>query len=300
MRKHVVIGVALLGSIAGSTAESQNSPAQPLNVHRVAANVYMIDNGTSDASGGGNIAVLVGNDGLLLVDAQGWDDPAPVLTALRTISDKPVSYVIDTHCHTDHTAGNAAFQRAGATIVAHANVRRRLDAKKCDNQVAPPTLTFDSRLTLHFDDEEVRVIALPTGHTDGDAIVYFKSANVAATGDAFVSSNLPAYSKYAGGDMLGVNVQLRRIVALLPGDVKIIPGHGPESVMRDVRAASTALDGMRDAIAEQIAKGKTLAQLRAMDVLEPWRDLIDGPNRPNYLQSYYDCLTGPPDPRFQL
>lgn len=294
MRSFLFVGAAILGLVVGRTAGSQGDSGGPLNVHRVGGNVYMLDNG-----GGGNIALLVSHDGLLLVDAQGWDDPQPVLAALKTISDKPVRYVIDTHCHQDHTAGNTAFQRAGAMIVAQDNVRKRMEAKKCDKEVALPTLTFDTELTLHFDDEEVRVIALPTGHTDGDAIVYFKKANVVATGDGFLSSEMPGYSKYAGGNMLGVNEQLRRIVALLPDDVKIITGHGPQSSMNEVRRALKALDEMRDAIAEQVATGKTLDQLSKMNLLEPWADVL-GADAPRYLRFYYDCVAGPPDPAFQL
>ncbi len=279
--------------IAGNAAESQGVK---LNAYRVAGNVYLLNKGTLDSPDGGSIAVLVGNDGVLLVNEQ--DQEEPVLAALKTISDKPVRYVIHTGCD---TAGSAAFLRDGATIVARDKLRGRLAAKKCDARGAWPTLTFDSELTLHFDDEEVRVIGLPTGHTDGDALVYFKKANVAVTGDVFGVGYLPAYSKYAGGNALGVNEQMHRILALLPDDVKIIPGHGTRASLNDVRRASKALDEMRDAIAEQVAKGKTLDQLQEMNLLEPWKDLRGPvPGGPNLLKHYYDCLTGPPDPAFQL
>jgi glyoxylase-like metal-dependent hydrolase (beta-lactamase superfamily II) len=171
---------------------------------------------------------------------------------------------------------------------------------KCDQPTALPTLTFENELTLYFDDEEVRIIKLPTGHTDGDSIVYFEKAHVVATGDAFTSNGPAMYSKYAGGNQLGANDELHKIAALLPDDVRVIPGHGPVAAMHDVRATSKALDAIRDAIATQIAKGKTLKQMEEMRLLEPWKDLVEESDRPIFTRFYYDCLTGPPDQKFQL
>jgi glyoxylase-like metal-dependent hydrolase (beta-lactamase superfamily II) len=175
-----------------------------------------------------------------------------------------------------------------------------MQAGKCDRQTALPTVTFGDELTLYFDDEEIRIIKLPTGHTDGDAVVYFEKAHVVATGDAFTSNGLPAYSKYAGGSMLGMNDELHKIMAALPEDVKVIPGHGLLASMNDVRVASKALDGIRDVIAAQIANGKTVPQMLEMKLLEPWKDLVEEEDRPMFTKFYYDCLTGPPDPKFQL
>jgi cyclase len=296
MRALVFVGAATLGLIVGNTAGSQESRSEQLSIHRVAGNVYMIDPGSE---GGGNIAMLVGDHALLLVDASGWVDPQPVLKALKDLSDKPVRWVVNTHCHRDHTAGNAAFQAAGATIVAHTNLGRRVEAQKCDGEVALPTLATDNKLTLHLDNEEVQVIALPTGHTDGDAMVYFKNANVLATGDAFVSSELPSQSRYAGGNMLGVNEELRRIVELFPNDVNIVPGHGPQSGMSEVRGALKVLDGIRDAVSQQIAQGKSWDQLSEMNLLDPWKGVL-GDSGTRYSRWYYDFLTGPPDPKYQL
>jgi cyclase len=296
----LLLWAALLGLTAGGVAGSQVDSSRPLKIHLISRNVYMLESEPVKPSYGSNIAVLVGNDGLLLVDAQGSADVQAAIAALQTISDKPVRYVINTHCHPDHTGGNAGFQRAGATIVAHDNVRKRMQEDKCGPQTALPTLTFGNELTLYFDDEKIRITKLPTGHTDGDAIVYFEKANVVATGDAFTSNGLPEYSKAAGGNMLGSNDQLHQIIALMPDDAKVIPGHGSQVSMTQVRVASKALDGIRDLIAAQVAKGKTLEQIQAMKLLEPWKDLVEDSDRPIYTKFYYDCLTGPADPRFQL
>jgi len=301
MRMLALAGIVLLGPIAATVANAQGAK---LDVQRVAASVYVLHDLDPNDLGSHNTVALIGNDGLLLVNAQEWDEP--VLSALKPIADEPVRYVIETQCD---SVSLEAPQRAGATIVAHENVRKRFKAGKCFNdKAALPTLTFDSELTLHFDAEVVRLIKLPTGHSDGDVIVYFEKANVVALGDMFDSRYLSGYVKYAGGNMLGLNEQLHKVLALLPEDVKIIPGSGPEGSVNDVRRMSKALDDMRDAIAAQVAKGKTLQQIRDMNLLQPWKDLLlgdvwrsGGPGRgPDYLGAYFACLTGPPDPKFQL
>jgi len=118
-----------------------------------------------------------------------------------------------------------------------------MEAGKCDRHTTLPTVVFSTEMS---------------SHTDGDSLVYFRNAAVAATGDAFTSNGLPAYSKYAGGNMLGDNDELHKFIEILPADVKVIPGHGALASMADVRATSQALDGIRDAIAAQTAKGKSL------------------------------------------
>jgi cyclase len=292
MRRLVLMTGVLLGLFAAGLAESQEVK---FSVHRVAGNVYVLD---GEGTGGG-LPVLIGNEGLLVINGPRAGNVPQFLSALRSISDKPIRYVIYTQCD----AVNEQFRPVGVTIVAHENVRKRFERNKCDSppDVPLPTLTFDSELTLHFADEEVRIIKLPTGHSDNDAIVHFKKANVLAAGDLFYGGGLlPGYTKYAGGNMLGVTEQLRKIVAVMPDDVKIVPGQGPLASMNDVRKTIRTLDAMRDVIAAQVAKGKTLDQLREMNVLAPWQDIVVGPSRPNYLKSFYDCLTGPPDPKFQL
>jgi cyclase len=300
MRALMLAGIALLALIVARPAQSQGDSTPLPKFHLIARNVYMLEGKFNGHFYGGNVTALVGDDGVLLVDAQGSADAQTVIGALKTISDKPVRYVINTHCHGDHTGGNVGLEHAGATIVAHDNVRKRMQQKKCDQPTALPTLTFNSEITLHFDDEDVKIVKLPTGHTDGDAIVYFEKANAAATGDAFVSNELPQYSKYAGGNMLGMNEQLHNIVALLPADVKVVPGHGPLASLSELRRASQALDGIRDTVAAQVAKGKTLDQIQNMHLLEPWKDLVGESDGAIYVKYYFDCLTGYPDPKFQL
>ncbi len=309
MRAPLIALIAILSLLGCDAAYSQeaNSPKGEFSAHRVAGNVYMLDRGTSNSNGGANIAVLVGGDGLVLVDAKEEPWHQMVVAALKKISDKPVRYVIDTHCHGDHTSGNSAFQREGATVIAHRSVRERLAAPQSFCSPRPgtglPTVTFDSELTLYIDDEEIRIIKLPTGHTDGDAMVYFKKANVVETGDAFVTSSLPGSSRTEGGTMVGVVDELRKIVELIPADAKVVPGHGPQASMSDVRHSLQVLEGMRNVIEPQVRARRTLDEILKLDLLSPWRDYFGEPCDPHrpcdhidayfFVRNFYESLTAP-------
>jgi glyoxylase-like metal-dependent hydrolase (beta-lactamase superfamily II) len=238
-----------------------------------------------------NMAALVGDDGLVLVDGQSQSHTDRTLAALRRLSDKPVRYVINTHCHADHTGNNAIFQRDGATVIAHANTVQRLQQRSCDDvALGSPAVGFDTALILHMDDEEVIATALPAGHTDGDAIVYFKKSNVVHTGDAFVSINVPFHSGY-GGKILGLADALRKIVELVPEDAKVIPGHGPVASIADIRDTIRVLDQVEAAVAQQVENGKTLAELKAMNLLNPWSDEL-GEELDWCLDNFYEALAG--------
>jgi cyclase len=287
-------GAALL--LSWGTAWSQQDPGDAdIPIQQVTDNVYVLGNGATFS--GGNIVVLVGRDGLVLVDAKGESFTGATIAALRKLSDKPVRYVINTHCHSDHVGGNPSFQRAGALVIAHANVYRRLQPEtkriECEqNGVGSPNITFESELTLHFEDEEIRIVALPAGHSDGDAIVYFSKANIVDTGDAFVMP-VPFHSRGAGGTALGLPDELRRILELVPDDAIVIPGHGAQASMNDVRQVLAVLNDVQDAIAQQVRAGKTLDELKAMRILDPWKDSL-GDELEWTLMALYEALAAPP------
>ncbi len=305
MRTPLIAVVALLSLIACDAAHSQEqaTPKREFTVHRVAGNVYMLDYG----GGSSNVTVLIGSDSLVLVDAHMEPQHQMVLAALKQLSDKPVRYVIDTHCHGDHTWGNAAFQREGATVIAHRNVRERLATESnCGPRPGTglPTVTFDSEMTLYVDDEEIRIIKLPAGHTDGDVLVYFKKANVVDTGDAFNSIQLPAASRTQDGTMAGIIDELRKIVSLVPEDAKVIPGHGAQASISDIRRSLKTLEDIRGAVERPVRAGKTLDEIRKMNVLSRWSDAFGEPCIPHtpcdhldseyYLTMFYQALTTVP------
>lgn len=277
--------------LIGPTARAQNDAAvPPLTITRLSGDVYMLRNEAAKFIGG-NVAVLAGSDGLVLVDSQGGSYAQLLLDAVRKISGKPVRYVISTHCHDDHTGGNVALQNVGATVIAHENVRRRLEANKgCTGKFAAPSMTFGDGLTLRLGDETVKITKLVTGHTDGDSVVYFAKANVVATGDVFVSNDLPYYSRDTGGKLLGTIEQLKQLVALVPEDAKVIPGHGPQASMADVQRTIRVFDEITSAISEQISKGRKLQELQAEKFLSPWTKYVVVGDQDIFLRDFYDAL----------
>ena len=195
---------------------------------------------------GGNIAVSVGDDGVLVID-DGLQPIAPKLrTSLAALSKKPVRFVINTHVHGDHTGGNAMLGGAGAVIVAHYNVRKRLSGEQfveflgqkmtipASPAAALPVVTFTDDITLFFDGDELHVVHVPPAHTDGDALVHFKKANVLHMGDTFVGG-YPIVDASSGGTYAGFIAAADKALSMVDDATKIIPGHGPISTKADLQ-----------------------------------------------------------------
>lgn len=174
---------------------------------------------------GGNIAVSVGDDGTLIVDDQFAPLAGRIQAAVDELGGSRPKLVLNTHYHGDHTGSNAFFGAAG-TIVAHDNVRIRLVNTDDVQRVALPLVTFAEGLTVHFNDDEIALIHLPHGHTDGDSAVWFKNANVLHTGDQLFNGRFPFVDIDGGGTVSGYMQNLETILGLVPADIRIIPGHG--------------------------------------------------------------------------
>jgi glyoxylase-like metal-dependent hydrolase (beta-lactamase superfamily II) len=238
---------------------------------------------------GGNIAVSVGEDGVVLVDDQFAPLAGKIKAALKGITDRPIRVVLNTHWHGDHTGGNAVFGR-GAPIVAHDNVRKRLvsgsprvelggktfDARPPAPKEALPIVTFQDKVSVHLNGEEIRALHLPSGHTDGDVIVYFTKSNVVHMGDDFVSNGFPFADLASGGSIKGMIAAIDRAVKDLPADVKVIPGHGGVSTIADMKKISATLKDCVKLVEAEVKKKKTLAQLQEAKVLAKYDDLGKG------------------------
>jgi cyclase len=273
-RFFVSVSVAALCSLLAPRAQAQmGDPTKvTLKTTPVAGGISIIEGANGFA--GGNVGVSVGDDGVLVID----DELAPLSPKLRTalaaLSKKPVRFVINTHVHGDHTGGNAALGAAGAVIVAHYNVRKRLSATQFlefmgqKHEIPPspaealPVVTFNDDLTFFFNGDEIHVMHVAPAHTDGDAIVHFKKANVIHTGDVFVGS-YPIVDHASGGTYEGFVAAADRILALADDATKIIPGHGPVSTKADVAAWRDMLVKLRDRVAALAAQKKTLDEIKA-------------------------------------
>lgn len=220
---------------------------------------------------GGNIGVLTSSRGLLVIDDQYAPLTSKILAALRTISDEPVRFVINTHWHGDHTGGNENMGATGAVIVAHENVRERMSTEQFNelwNRTTPPSpdaalpvITFADSVTFHADGEEVRVIHMANAHTDGDSIVYFRDSNVLHTGDLFFNGSFPYIDTSSGGSLDGLIAAGDRILEIANDATKIIPGHGAVATLGDYRHYHTMLTEVRERLTTHRDAGLTLEQV---------------------------------------
>ena len=220
---------------------------------------------------GGNIVVLNGPDGKLLVDAGIAVSKDKIQAALDRISAAPIKYVINTHWHWDHTDGNEWVHNQGATIIAHENVLKRLSAT---NRVEDwnytfqpwplsgrPTVTFKTEKTLNFDGEIVLVKHFGPGHTDGDAFVYFPNADVLVLGDNFWNGIYPFIDNGVGGGIDGMIRWVNASLALATDKTIIVPGHGPVGNRAQLAEFRDMLVTVRNKVAVLKDQGKPLNQI---------------------------------------
>lgn len=243
----------------------------------VAGNVYMLQ------GAGGNIGVSVGKDGLLIVDDQFAPLADKIKAALKGLGEGRLHFVLNTHWHGDHTGGNEAFGRE-AHIIAHDNVRKRLAAGQMlrGTQVDPappgalPVVTFGESLSIHFNGEEIKAIHFPKGHTDGDSIIFFTGANVVHMGDQFFAGRFPFVDLESGGTVQGLIDNIAKVLAEIPANARIIPGHGALSTVEDLKAYHRMLVETTDVVRKAMAAGKSLQEIQAAGFPETWKDWGSG------------------------
>jgi glyoxylase-like metal-dependent hydrolase (beta-lactamase superfamily II) len=228
---------------------------------------------------GGNIGVSSGPDGLLIVDDQFLPLADKIKAALRGISpDGKLAFVVNTHWHGDHTGGNRVFGKE-ATIIAQSNVRKRLTTKQerpgrtieASPKEALPVVTFEDGVTLWFNGEEIDVIHVPHGHTDGDAVIVFKGSNVVHMGDQFFNGTFPFIDVASGGDVAGYVKNVADLLARIPADAKVIPGHGPLGTVADLKKFHAMLTTTTDLVRAEVAKGMTLEEAKKAGLPEEWK-----------------------------
>lgn len=266
---------ALLFCLA-TFAQKDGRDKSATRILKVDNDIYMIQ------GKGGNIGLSVGDDGVFMIDDQFADSTVEIMELIAEKSDKPVEFLINTHHHGDHTGGNYNMQAHGATIVAHENVRVRLEetirsaTEKSESLSVQmlPVITFDNDMTFYYNNEEISVIHLKNAHTDGDAIVYFKNSNVLHTGDIFFKNKYPYIDLTHGGTVEGYIAALDQILSMIDNETKIIPGHGEMAFKADVSYASSMLAGLYKNVSYQYVNKKTEAEIIAMrDFTKPYDDL---------------------------
>jgi glyoxylase-like metal-dependent hydrolase (beta-lactamase superfamily II) len=230
----------------------------------VAPGVYML------VGRGGNIGVSAGADGVFLVDDQFAPLTDRIRDAVASIREGEIRFVLNTHWHGDHTGGNENLGRAGALIVAHDEVRARMSASHVSptlGRVPPapaaalPVVTFSDALTFHWNGDEIHAFHTRAAHTDGDAIVHFRKANVIHAGDVYFNGRYPFIDLSSGGSLAGVIDAVDRALELSNDRTRIIPGHGALSNRAELAAYRKVLVTARDRVDAAIRAGRTADQV---------------------------------------
>jgi len=230
---------------------------------------------------GGNIGVIADPAGSIMIDSMYERSAAQIRSALKAVpGGEKIRFLINTHWHGDHTDGNKAFG-PGCVIVAHENIRamlakpQNLMGQKTEALPAGalPSVTFSDQLTLYAGDTAVRLIHYPHAHTDGDTVVFVDRYKVLHMGDIFFNGLFPFLDVANGGSIDNWVKQLDVILARIPADTKIIPGHGPLAGPADLKAFRQMLADSADIVRRQMKEGKTLDQIKAAglpDRFAPW------------------------------
>ena len=260
---------ALLAAAAliATHAIAQNFDKTEIKTEKLSATTYML------IGAGGNLGVSIGDDAVFVIDDQYAPMTAKITAAIKALTDKPVKFVLITHWHGDHTGGNENFGKAGSLIVAHENVRKRMSTDQfialfksqvpAAPKVALPVVTFTKDITFHLNGDEIFAFHVPNAHTDGDAIVHFKSSNVVHMGDIFFNGLYPFIDTSSGGTPDGVIAAADRVLALADEKTRIIPGHGPLSSKADLKAYRDMLSTVNDRVKAMMKDGKKTAEILA-------------------------------------
>ena len=291
MRRVVSVLTCLL-AFAGA-AEAQDFDQIQISATPVRGPISMLQ------GSGGNIAVLTGDDGTLIVDDQFAPLTGKITAAIARLTPRPVSFVVNSHWHYDHSDGNTNFGRAGAIIVAHENSRTRMMSdqivslsnrlQEAYDEDGLPKITFFQSMRFHYNGQLIDVVHLPPAHTDGDAFIYFRDANVIHTGDVFVRYGLPFIDNPNGGSINGMIDGAWHMAGLIDDETVIIPGHGQLSNRQDLLEYRAMLVTLRDRIKGMMDAGHTADQIVAANPTAGYAE--PGPGTERWIRAAVDDLS---------
>ncbi|MBN8577789.1 MAG: MBL fold metallo-hydrolase [Cytophagales bacterium] len=265
--KILVVVTCLVASMAATGQTNYDT----VRIHpvKITEQIYMLK------GAGGNVGVLIGKEGTLLIDNQFAPLSNKINGAVKTLDPGEIRFAINTHLHGDHSGGNENLKKMGATLVAHNNVRERMmkeTTNRAGSKVPPrnadawPMVTFADRLNFHLNDEDVVLHYMDRGHTDGDVIVQFVKANVVHTGDAFVRYGYPYIDLGSGGSVNGFVATLDKVLVLVNDNTRIIPGHGELATKADVKKVRDMVADVRDQVAAALKKGKKPEEIPGLGI----------------------------------
>ena len=268
--------VSLLSTAAfghGDNSHFNNKQDVTVKTTKLNGNVYMLQ------GRGGNIGALVGQEGILIVDDDYRAVSQKLAAALKELGSDSPKFILNTHWHGDHTEGNEFFGKQ-SIILAHANVRKRMiDPPVIFGQRTPPypshalpMITYTESMSLYFNGEEVRAMHYPSGHTDGDTVVFFMGSKVAHLGDDFFVARFPFVDLDSGGNVQGLINNVGSLINTIPADFKIIPGHGPAGTLDDLKSYQAMLIESVKIIQDAMKAGKSLDEIKKTGLPEKFKE----------------------------
>jgi cyclase len=259
--------IAVLALAACSLfGQGQDFSTVQIKTTKISNNFYTLE------GSGGMIGVLVGTDGVFMVDTQYAPLTDKIVAAIKAITPAPIKYVVNTHVHGDHTGGNENFGKLGATLLSRPQLRDRLAHPAPGANGAPGTpapalalagITYDDVVTMRMNGEEIQLIPVRAAHTDGDTMVRFVKNDVIMSGDFYRSIQFPNIDRANGGSLNGMIAGLGLLIGNAGPNTKIIPGHGTTVDRTAVTAHRDMMLVIRDRIAPMVQQGKTLADVVA-------------------------------------
>ena len=253
------------------TAQAQDMSDVEVKVHAVAGNVYFLE------GRGGNIGMCAGEDGVFLIDDQYAPLTDKIVAAVRTVSNEPIRFLVNTHMHPDHTGGNENFGKMGTIIFGHDNVRKQMALSGYTQE--PPLVTFSEDVTFHINDETVSVFKVPDSHTNGDSFIKFENANVVHTGDVYRTTSYPYIDTNNGGSYLGTIDALDLLIEVSDEGTKIVPGHGVISDVGEVRAQRDMLVVIRNRVRAAVDDGMSLEEVQSAGLTAEYDERWDSGRR---------------------
>jgi cyclase len=297
--KTFILALTLFGS---QTLPPSATGVEIQTIH-VQGNVYML------AGAGANVTVQVGNEGLLVVDTQSEQLAPKIVAAIRKLSDKPILWIINTDIDSDHIGGNEAIPRLAnaatrqnVRIIAHENVVNRMAAApRGAEPIVPDKLWPNDEYSLpqkdfSFNGEAVVINHMPSAHTDGDSVVFFRSSNVLSVGEIFTPDKYPVIDLANGGSVQGLITALNRILQITvplkyqEGGTYVIPGHGRICDEADVVEYRDMVTIIRDRVQDLIKKSMTLEQVKAAKPTRDYDPEYGGPDDA-FLEAVYRSLS---------
>jgi len=254
-----ILPALITGLLLSSTAHAGESP---VTAEKLSDHVYVL------FGQGGNIAASVGDDGIYIIDDQFAKLSDDIKKTISDLKPGSAEFVINTHHHGDHTGGNENFAKAGAHVIAHDNVHKRLEAQHGEGSDFLPRISFGHDLKLHFNNEHAHVVHYAHAHTDGDSVVFFSNDNIVHMGDIYFNfGSLPFVDVDSGGSVDGILAAVDDVVKQIDDNTQVIPGHGKVSDRSGLIAYGKLVQNAKDVMLKAMQNNASLDQVLKADPL---------------------------------